>query len=196
MLIQAYISILLFSALAVEPRLALPSTDSLTRKFTRSRPLPVLYQHFALSGRIENNNGKLRLVLSNGSPQEFRGTCRISLGGDGNQKEIGQVELTLPPQETVLLQVSNVPPSGDQYTMAIFDQKGARRFFKIAPLGRVTDPTPAVAITLTPIQQQRPKTNTLLLAVGGSIAIRRRQPRRRYYQRRAAGAGAGAIARQ
>ena len=125
------------------------------------QPFPVSYQQIALTGRLENNNGKLRFVLSNSSPQEFRGVCRISLGNDGDQKEIGQIEIALPPQETVLLQTNNIPLSGDQYTLAIFDQNGFRRFLKIAPLRRISDPTPVVAITLTPIQQ-RGKPNSVI----------------------------------
>lgn len=45
--------------------------------------------------------------------------------------------------------------------MTIFDQKGFRRFLKIAPLRRISDSTPGIAIVLTPIQQ-RPKTNSIL----------------------------------
>ncbi len=68
--------------------------------------------------------------------------------------------LTLPPQETILLQLSNVTPSGEQYTLAIYDQKGARRFFRIAPLRQVSDPTPAVIVAVTPIQPQQKKAST------------------------------------
>ncbi|HMV86153.1 MAG TPA: hypothetical protein PLD20_09610 [Blastocatellia bacterium] len=83
------------------------------------------------------------------------------MGSDNEQKEIGQVQIALPPQETVLLQTNSIPASGDQYTMAIFDQNGFRRFLKIAPLRRISDSTPAIAIALTPIQQ-RPKANSIV----------------------------------
>lgn len=115
-----------------------------------------IFQNSLLAGWVENNDGKLRLILTNNSPQQFRGTCRISLGSDNDQKEIGQVILTIPPQETILLQLNNVVPAGQQYTLAIYDQKGARRFFKIAPLRQISDPTPAQSIAVAPIPQSKP----------------------------------------
>jgi len=117
---------------------------------------------------MENNDGRLRLVLTNDSHQQFRGSCRISLGSEGNQKEIGQVELALPPQATTILQLNNITPSGQQYTLAIHDQKGARRFFKMAPLRQTADPTPAIAVAVIPIQTLPPRTNTTLLAASNS----------------------------
>lgn len=165
MVTQFCILILFFCALAIEPQPSSPLTYPLAYKFTRPLPLSAFYQFAGLTGRLENNDGKLRLVFSNGSPQQIRGTCRISLGGDEDQKEIGQIELALPPQEIVLLQLNNVPPSGNRYTLAIYDQKGVRRFFKIAPLGRVSDPTPAVAVTLMPVQPSVAKASTPLLTV-------------------------------
>lgn len=163
-LTQACISILLFFAFAMDPQFVFALADSWSHK----APSPLPYQNATLTGRVENNDGKLRLILSNGSPQEFRGVCRISLGSDDNQKEVGQVELTLPAQDTLLLQITNILPSGDQYTLAIFDQNGSRRFLKIAPLRRVSDPTAAIAITLTPVQSQRSKAIGTLSIVGTS----------------------------
>lgn len=137
-----------------------------------AKPLrTAVYQSPLLAGWVENNDGRLRLVLANNSPQQFRGTCRLSLGSDNDQKEIGQVMLTLPPQETTLLQLNNVMPSGQQYTLAIYDQKGVRRFFKIAPLHQISDPTPAQSVALTPVPQIRPsqaKPATPLLPVNNS----------------------------
>jgi hypothetical protein len=169
-LTQTCISVLFFFALATESQFAFPPAESRPHNPAWLLILRSAYQHNSLAGSIENNDGKLRLILSNSSPQEFRGSCRISLGSDGNQKEIGQVEITLPPQEIVLLQVSNLPPSGDQYTLAIFDQKGSRRFFKIAPLRHVSDPTPAALVKITPIQQQHSLTTTTLSVVGNSAS--------------------------
>lgn len=165
MVTQFCILILFVCALAVKPQLGSPFTYSSAYKLTQPLPLLPSYQYTGLTGRLENNDGKLRLVFSNGSPQQIRGTCRISLGGDEDQREVGQLELSLPPQEIVLLQLNNVPPSGTRYTLAIYDQKGVRRFFKIAPLGRVSDPTPAVAVTLMPVQQSVAKASTPLLAI-------------------------------
>ncbi|MEO6724020.1 MAG: hypothetical protein ABIU20_03955 [Blastocatellia bacterium] len=137
-----------------------------------AKPLRTLvYQDSLLGGWAENNDGRLRLVLTNNSPQQFRGTCRLSLGSDNDQKEIGQVMLTLPPQETTLLQLNNVLPSGQQYTLTIYDQKGVRRFLKIAPLHQISDPTPAQSVALTPVPQIRPsqaKPSTPLLPVNNS----------------------------
>ncbi|HMV46856.1 MAG TPA: hypothetical protein PKC13_29380 [Blastocatellia bacterium] len=151
MLTQISIFVLSILAFAMESRFAFPSALQPAHSS----------QQIALTGRLENNDGKLRLVLSNASLLEFRGICRISLGSDNEQKEIGQVQIALPPQETVLLQTNSIPASGDQYTMAIFDQNGFRRFLKIAPLRRISDSTPAIAIALTPIQQ-RPKANSIV----------------------------------
>ena len=139
-----------------------------------AKPLRTLvYQGSSLAGWAENNDGRLRLVLTNNSPQQFRGTCRLSLGSDGDQKEIGQVVLSLPPQETTLLQLNNAMPSGQQYTLAIYDQKGVRRFFKIAPLRQISDPTPAQSVAVAPVPQIRPsqaKPATPLLPVNNPLA--------------------------
>lgn len=172
-LTQIFIPVLLFSVFAAEPHSAFPPFSPIPNSNSipaNSRMFSAVAQNTALTGRVENNNGKLRIVLTNDSASEFRGICKISLGNDGNQKEVGQLGLTLPPQEVVLLQVNNVPPSGDQYTLAIYDQKGVRRLLKIAPLRAVADPTPAVAVTLVPIHPQRPKTTMPLLAAGNSAA--------------------------
>lgn len=109
----------------------------------------------SLSGGIENNNGQLRLNLTNNSPREFRGTGVIGLGGDSEQKDIGQLALALPPGETTLLQLSGVSPSGNQFSLKIFDQSGVVAFYKIAPIKHVSDSTPAIAVTLSPVSKQR-----------------------------------------
>jgi hypothetical protein len=151
-----YILILLFAALAAGPR------------FAGARPLSVpSFQGSSLTGWVENNAGRLRLILVNNSPQPFRGICKISLGGDGDQREIGQVAVTLPPQETTLLQLSNVNPTGQQYTLAIYDQKGVRRFFKIAPLRQSSDSTPAATVAATPVETARSKPVTTPPLING-----------------------------
>ncbi|MEP7339918.1 MAG: hypothetical protein ABI977_19425 [Acidobacteriota bacterium] len=155
MLTPACILLLLFSAFAAEPKLV----------FAKPVPPGISLQAASLTGSAENNDGRLRLVLTNNSPQQFRGACTISLGTDGDQREIGQVALTLPPQETTLLLLSNVPPSGQMYTLAIYDQKGTRRFFKIAPLRQVSDPTPALTVAVTPIKPPQAKPATPLSLV-------------------------------
>lgn len=114
-------------------------------------------QRASVSGWIENNDGKLRLALTNNSSQEFRGVARISLGSNEEQKEIGELLITLVSKETSLLQVNGAAPTGDHYTLAIYDQSGGRVFFRIAPLRQISDPTPAAAVTITPVQQQRSK---------------------------------------
>jgi hypothetical protein len=155
MLTPICILLLLFSAFAAEPQIV----------FAEPEPPEASLQASSLTGSAENNDGRLRLVLTNNSPQQFRGTCTISLGTDGDQREIGQVTLTLPPLETTLLLLNNVSPSGQQYTLAIYDQKGARRFLKIAPLRQTSDPTPALTVAVTPIKppQSKPATAPLLV---------------------------------
>ena len=114
-------------------------------------------QRASLNGWLENNGGRLRLVVSNNSPGEFRGTAKISLGGSEEQKEIGFVLLTLPGQEISLLQITGATLSGDHYALAIYDQRGVRLFFRIAPLRSTSDPTPAMPIALMPVQQSAAK---------------------------------------
>jgi len=114
-------------------------------------------QRASLNGWLENNDGRLRLVVSNNSPSEFHGTARISLGGSEEQKEIGMVSLKLPGQEISLLQITGASPSGDHYALAIYDQHGVRLFFRIAPLRSASDPTPAIPIVITPVQQPAAK---------------------------------------
>lgn len=124
-------------------------------------------QRFSVNGWMENNGGKLRLALTNNSSIEFSGFARISLGGNDEQKEAGQVAVTLAPKDTSLFQIDGVNPSGDHYSLAIYNQLGERLFFRIAPLRQVSDPTPAVAIRITPIQQQRSKTITSTSTTSG-----------------------------
>lgn len=109
---------------------------------------------------MENNNGQLRLNLTNNSAVEFRGFARLSLGSDAEQKEVGQLELALPAQETRLLRLSGVASSGNHYTLTIYDRKGALVFYKIAPLKQVSDPTPEMVVTLGPVTAVRSKSSS------------------------------------
>lgn len=133
--------------------------------------VPLSEQRFSVSGWMENNGGKLRLALTNNSSAEFRGFARISLGSSDEQKEVGQVSVAIPPKEILLLQINGASPSGDHYSLAIYDQLGERHFFRIAPLRQVSDPTPAVAVTITPVQQQRSKTGISTSAAGSNSTI-------------------------
>jgi hypothetical protein len=94
------------------------------------------------------------LNLTNNSSREFRGVGVVGIGGDTEQKEIGQLALTLPPQETVLLQLSGVAPSGNQFSLKVFDQSGALVYYTIAPIKNVSDPTPAIPVTLSPVSKR------------------------------------------
>ncbi|HQR32384.1 MAG TPA: hypothetical protein PLK30_06585 [Blastocatellia bacterium] len=114
-------------------------------------------QRFSINGSIENNDGKLRLVLTNNSPEDFYGVARISLGNNDEQKEVGEVSIRLPKKDLSLLQINGVTPTGDHYTLAIYDQSGGRLFFRIAPLRQISDSTPAVAVTITPVLQEHHK---------------------------------------
>ncbi len=117
-------------------------------------------QRVSVSGWMENNDGKLRLALTNNSSKAFSGIARISLGSNEEQKEVGEVSITLSAKETSLLQVNGAIPTGDHYTLAIYDRFGGRLFFRIAPLRQISDPTPAAVVTITPVQQQRSKAGT------------------------------------
>jgi len=152
--------LLSFSALAADTGFVfLQKIPRWNNSFTFSE----IKQRPSISGRLENNNGQLRLILANDSSEKFHGFARIALGNNEEQREIGQVEFTLPAQELSLLQISGVNPSGDQYSLSVFDQKGAQVFFKIAPIRRVSDPTPAIPVALLPLNQQRPKPKASLM---------------------------------
>jgi hypothetical protein len=131
-----------------------------------------------LSGGIERNSSQIRLNLTNNSDREFRGTARISLGSDSEQREIGRVALTLPPQETVLLNINSSSASGNHYNLSIYDQKGVLVFFKTAPIKQVSDPTPAIAATVTPVTKRNnpastaPAASSTVLQPPSSIAGR------------------------
>lgn len=121
---------------------------------------PQARQRFSVNGAVENNDGKLRLVLTNNSPGEFHGVARIGLGNSDEQKEIGDVSITLPSNEVSLFQITGVAPSGDHYTLAIYDQFGGRLFFRIAPLRQISDPTSATVVAITPIQSPKSRAST------------------------------------
>ena len=152
------ILILLCSAFAAGSQTAFSQTQQLSAQNL---------QRASLSGWLENNGNRLRLILNNNSAWEFRGTAKISLGGSDDQKEIGQVPLTLPAKEISLLQVTGATISGDHYTLAVYDQRGTRLFFRIAPLRVASDPTPATNVALLPVQPARTKTASNL-STGGS----------------------------
>jgi hypothetical protein len=108
----------------------------------------------ALSGGVEKSNSQIRLNLTNNSDREFRGTARISLGTDSEQREIGRVALTIPPQEAFLFNINSAGASGSHYNLSIYDQKSVLVFFKTAPIKQVSDPTPAIPATVTPIRKR------------------------------------------
>lgn len=129
-------------------------------------------QRISLNGWLENNGGRLRLVLNNNSSSEFRGTAKISLGNSDEQKEIGFVSLTLPAQEISLLQITGAAPAGDHYALAIYDQRGVRLFFRIAPLRTTSDQTPATNVALMPAQQPNSKSAANTTTGAASIPVK------------------------
>lgn len=133
--------------------LAVWSEPVFSRSLNAEFQNPAKIQRVSLNGWLENNGGRLRLILNNNSPWEFRGTAKISLGNSDEQKEIGIVTLTLQAQEINLLQITGAMPVGDHYALAIYDQRGVRLFFRIAPMQTTSDPTPAKNVALLPVQQ-------------------------------------------
>ncbi len=122
-----------------------------------------------LQAKLENNDGKLRLNLTNNAAQEFRGVVRISLGSDTEQREIGELALQLAPQDITLLTLANASPSGQQYTLTIYDQKGALVIYKVSTMQRVSDTTPSRTVQLIPSKTLRPaRANTANTALGTS----------------------------
>lgn len=163
---RLYIFLLAFAAVAANCQFAaaqppVAANSGQRDALIRTRP--------SLTGSLENNNGKLRLNLSNNAPREFRGTARLSLGSEADQRELGQVAITLPPQETKLLLLSNAAPAGEQYTLLIHDERGTLVFYKIAPLQRISDDTPAMAVTLLPVTT-RASQNTAVASAAPSAA--------------------------
>jgi hypothetical protein len=130
---------------------------------------PFTHLQSSLNGGVEKNNSQLRLNLTNNSDLEFRGTARISLGSDSEQREIGRVALTLPPQETVLFNINSPSASGSHYNLSIYDQRSVLVFFKTAPIKLVSDPTPAVATTVTPVTKRSTPGSTAPVAAPNVI---------------------------
>jgi hypothetical protein len=114
-----------------------------------------------LSGAIENNNGQFRLSLTNHTSREFRGVGIIGIGDDSEQREMGQLPLALPPQETRLFQLSGLYASGNQFSIKIFNRNGTLVFYKIAPIKNVSDSAPAASVTLDPVSSSKRKSATL-----------------------------------
>lgn len=134
-----------------------------------SQPSALIRTRPSLTGSLENNHGKLRLNLTNNAAREFRGTARLSLGSAAEQRELGQVALALPPQETTLLWLTNVAPAGEQYTLLIHDERSTLVFYKIASLKRINDDAPAIAVTLTPVTTgAAPKTPAVISSPGAA----------------------------
>ena len=123
-----------------------------------------------LSGGIENNNGQLRLNLANGSSREFRGVVIIGIGNDSEQREIGQLEISLSPQETKLMKLSGVSASGNQFSIRIFDLNGALVFYKIAPIKNVSDPTPGAVVAINPVANSKRKTAAASSSQSGAVS--------------------------
>lgn len=154
-----HIRLCLFAVLAANCQFAAAqpsaSASGQSAALTRTRP--------SLSGSLENNNGKLRLNLTNDAAREFRGTARLSLGSEAEQREVGEVPLSLPPQQTTLLLVTNQAPAGEQYTLLIHDERGLLVFYKIAALKRSNDDAPAIAVALTPITTGAPPKTSIAI---------------------------------
>jgi len=150
--IHIYLLILIALATGAQPASIKPSGAS--QSFAQSSSDTIGKTRPSLSGGIENNGGQVRLSLTNNSSREFRGLGVIGIGGDTEQKEIGQLALTLPPQETVILQLSGVAPFGNQFSLKVFDQNGALIYYKIAPIKSVSDPAPAMTAALSPVSKK------------------------------------------
>jgi hypothetical protein len=144
---RASISLLLLAASATGAAFVLPQSQP----GAQSRP--------ALSGGIENNDGRLRLYLSNESEREFRGRAVIGIGADSEPREVGQAAIEIPPLDSRLWQIKSISPTGSHYSLRVFDRNGAVVFYKIAPLKSVSDSTPAVEIALTATSASPAQTN-------------------------------------
>lgn len=103
-----------------------------------------------ISGSIENNNGQIRIVLSNQGKVEFTGMLRMSLGSDIEQRDIGQADFKIAALEMRILKPAGVSSSGTHYTLTIYDSRGKLTFHKFAPIPKVSDTSPDIAITLVP----------------------------------------------
>ncbi len=151
---RTYIFLLLLTALAAGPHSVLAQSSNSKPNPAPSNSDSIIRTRPSLSGGLENNNGQLRLNLTNNASREFRGAAVIGIGSDSEQKDIGQLALALPPQEITLLQFSDVHSSGNHFSLKIFDQNGALVFYKIAPVKTVSDSTPATVVTLSPVSKR------------------------------------------
>jgi hypothetical protein len=133
------------------PRIYSDSAQSPSQK--NSNPVPGARAQIA--GGIENNNGQLRLNLTNNSTREFRGEGIIAIGDDLEKREIGQITLSIAPQETKLFQINGGYEPGPQFSLRIFDQSGALAYYKIGPIKSVSDSTPALVVTLRPVSSSK-----------------------------------------
>lgn len=156
---RIHISLLFLIAVATGSQSAFAKSSSgyAPQSPSQDSPNSVIRTHAALSGGIENNNGQLRLNLTNNSMREFHGEGIIAIGDDLEKREIGQLALALAPQETRLLQFSGVHASGNQFSLKIFDRNGTLVFYKIAAIKNVSDSAPAVIVTLQPISNSKRK---------------------------------------
>ncbi len=144
--IHTFLLLLTVFAAGTQPASAKHHNQDNSDSIVKTRP--------SLSGVIENNRGQIRLNLINNSSREFRGAGVIGIGSSAEQPEIGQLPLTLPPQEIVILQLSGVASAGSQFSLKLFDQTGALVYFKIAPIKNVSDSTPAILVTLSPVSKR------------------------------------------
>ncbi len=173
---RIFTSLIVLIAFAIEPQYAFSQAPNPGQNSSPVNPDSTIRNAPSLSGGLENNQGLLRLNLVNNSSREFRGTGIIGIGGDSEQREIGQLALTLPPNETTLLQISGVPPSGNHFSLRIFDQAGALVFYKIAPIKTVSDSTPAVVVTLSPVSKTRGTTVSMNRSSSPNVAAATSDP--------------------
>lgn len=157
---RIHIPLLCLVALATGPQSAGAAPPDVSIRHTQNSARSDSNSRSALSGAIENNNGQFRLNLTNHAAREFRGVTVVGIGDDSEQREIGQLTLSLPPQETRLFQLSGVYASGYQFSIKIFDRNGALVFYKIAPIKNVSDSTPATSVTLDPVSTSNNKITT------------------------------------
>jgi len=88
-----------------------------------------------LHGVVESRNGQLQLVVQNlDARQPFKGRASVTIDDGKRLNEAAPVLLALRPDEELSFPL-NAPQVNGNYTMVIYDERGAVRIIRGAPIG-------------------------------------------------------------
>jgi hypothetical protein len=120
---QPYSILLALIALAVARQLAVAQAPS-----------------HSLTAGIEGGGEKLHLHLTNSdNVHEFRGSAKISFGSHPPTNEPISLELRLAPRESRLFLLDSSAPTGEQYTLTIYNHAGALVLIQFDHINQASD---------------------------------------------------------